>query len=454
MKFLVASSVIVVLAVGMIGCGIGGAPPQPLKAEAFLRDHPGLEPGVVSRPVDENGTLVYGNLSAPPLLPEEHDNPNPHVPTVISPQIRHAIPGSQPAQVAEAPVIAPSSAPAAPLNASLPNTYEVVGTVIAVVNGNPIYADKVVGSIQAALAADARRLDPLTFRQDAAQKIGERVQKLVADYVEVAAATEVLSPEDKMQADQYAGMIRSQLIAAAGGSLEMAKLRAAESGTTFDEQIKDKRDETLVRLYYQRFVLPRIQVTAADMRSYYQQNLATKFSQAAAAKFRLIKIDVARSGGPEQALAKAREIVRQLQGGADFAKLAGQYNDNAAIMKQGGDVGWIRKGDYFNDDIEKAVWKLQPGEFTEVPIEVRTGQDSAFYIAYLEAIRKGTVQPFDSNEVQSRIYNDLFDAQFRVLRDKRQKDLEDRAVIFREPGGMEAAVEIAMQRYPQWASAR
>ena len=450
MKWIAGRMAWIGLGLSALGCGGGSAPE--LRPEAFVATHPGMEPGVMSKPVDQAGTLVYGDLHAP-LLPEEYPNRNPKLPTAISPQVRRAIPTSNPTESAALPPAAttlPTTRPGQPL----PNTYEVVGTVVEIVNGTPIYADKVVSSIQATLSADARRMDANQFRQDAAQKILERVEALRFNYLEVAAASEALSPEDKQQADMYASVIRSQLIAAAGGSAELAKQQALdEHGQTLDEEVKERRDATLVQLYYQRFVVPKIQVSADDMRAYYQQNLATKFSHAAAARFRLIKVDVDRSGGPERALEKAKEIVRQLKGGADFAKLASQYNDIPSLMPTGGDVGWIDKGSYRVDEVEKAVWNLHPGEFTDPPIEVRA-PDAAFYVAKLEAIKPGAVQPFDSDEVQDTIRNTLFDAQFHALREKRLLALERQAVTFQVPQGMDAAVDIAMQRYPAWAAAK
>jgi len=125
------------------------------------------------------------------------------------------------------------------------------------------------------------------------------------------------------------------------------------------------------------------------------------------------------------------------------------------LKVKGGDVGWMQKGNYRYEKVEDEVGKLQPGEFTDKPIEVSdpvTG--SAFYIAKLEARKGGAVQPFDSAVVQSYIENKLRAQQFAVLRGRKLMNLEQQAVIFREPKGLETAVDMAMQRYPVWASAR
>jgi hypothetical protein len=64
------------------------------------------------------------------------------------------------------------------------------------------------------------------------------------------------------------------------------------------------------------------------------------------------------------------------------------------------------------------------------------------------------VQPFDSPVVQNYIHDKLFSQQLGVLRERELADLINQAVIFREPKGLEIAVDMAMQRYPAWAMAR
>ena len=440
---------IVALAAG--GCGLQ-SPPQPLLPSQFVRSGPAVAPDGLAKPVDQSGALVYGELHAP-LLPDQPRNPNPHAPATVSPLVRQAIPGPEQIEGISIAATAPATLPATQPGLAT-GGYQVEGFVLATVNGNPIYAHKVLAAKEHELSVEARQLDPERFRQAAAQAIFDKLQELEKDQLEVAAANTYLSQEDKTSAELYAVWWRQRQITLAGGSVEVAKQRALESGVPFEDQVKEQHDRELVRLYYQRREVPKIHVGPADMRRYYQEHLDSEFTSHAKAKFRLIRIDVARSGGVEQAVRKSDEILRQLKGGAEFAELAARYNDDPSLMKNGGDVGWVNKGEFANEDIEKAVWALHPGEFTLTPVKVTSGSGTAFYLAMLEARKPGAVQPFDSSDVQQRIQDTLFGEQLRALRAKDVSDLLRKAVILPTSGALETAVEMAMQRYPAWAAVR
>jgi len=441
---------LLVLATG--GCGVQ-SPPQPLLPSQFLRSGPPVAPDGLSRSVDEGGTLVYGELHTP-LLPGEYTNPNPSSPLPVSPVVRQAIPGPAQAQAAPMPA-APTTVPATRPDDLASGVYQVDGFVMETVDGNPIYADKVLGSIEHQLVAEAPRSDPEQFRLVAAKAIADKTQELELSQLQVAAANSFLSQEDKTQADLYATFWRRQQITLAGGSQAVAEERALESGVPFAEQVRQQHDLELVRLYFQRREFPKIHVTPTDMRRYYREHLESEFTHVAAAKFRLIRIDVGRSGSAQRASQKAEEIINRLKHGDDFADLAGKYNDDPSLMKTGGDVGWINKGSYVNDTVEQAVWALHPGEFTQSPIEAAWADGRTCYcVALLEARKAGAQQQFDDPDVQERIRDTLFSQQLRALAERDDAELRRKAVVAVTPHALETAVEMAMQRYPAWASAR
>lgn len=438
-----------VLATVVAGCG--NPAPAPLRPQEFVAENrPGMEPGILNRQTDQNGTLVYGTLHAP-LLPDEYsDDPSRKAPIHISRIVREAT--SQP--VASVPSTEPATMPTSRIAPGVASNYQIVGTVIATVNGHPIYADKVIADIETQLAAKARELDPDAFKVQAAQAIGDRVRAIQKDESTVAAANEFLSTDAKNQAEMYATYFRSQQITAAGGSLEAAKEKALRmDGKTLDEEVRDARDKFLVQLYLEQRVIPLIQVTASDMRRYYEQNLASEFTQTAAAKFHLIKIDIAGRGGPEPANDLAHKILSQLHGGKDFSQLAKEYNDDPTLMRSGGavaDGNWVQKGSYVNELVENEVWKLHPGEITDPAIPDRQSARPAYYIAQLDAKKPGTVKRFDDQDVQEQIFNTLRNRQFALILDKLMAKLAEQSFAPIRQDSLEAALEMAMQKYAAW----
>jgi peptidyl-prolyl cis-trans isomerase C len=83
----------------------------------------------------------------------------------------------------------------------------------------------------------------------------------------------------------------------------------------------------------------------------------------------------------------AEDLVKQIRGGADFAKLVADYSEDAASKAAGGDFGVVNISSSYSADVKKAVLALKPGEVTE-PLR----QSNAFYIIRVE---DKTVQPVD-----------------------------------------------------------
>ncbi|NIR45208.1 MAG: hypothetical protein GWN99_12560 [Gemmatimonadetes bacterium] len=76
----------------------------------------------------------------------------------------------------------------------------------------------------------------------------------------------------------------------------------------------------------------------------------------------------------EQALSRARS-------GEDFARLAREYSDDAASRPDGGNLGWVQRGDLL-PEFEDALWSLRPGQISDI-VETSVG----FHIIKLERIR-------------------------------------------------------------------
>jgi parvulin-like peptidyl-prolyl isomerase len=455
MKRIVTSATILGLAVAVGGCGLSR--PEPLVPSQFVRARPAVGPDPAGQPVGQSGALVYGDLHSP-LLPDEYTNTNPQLPVAVPPLVRQDIPAPGQGVGAETQPAGNAVATSVPTTAAVPGIatgYQVVGTVLATVDTKPIFADKVLASLDRELAAEARKFPPDLFHRAAQQDIEAKIQEMIRNQLEIERADKSLNQDSKNQANGYAQMWRRQQITAAGGSEAVARERALESGESFDEQVQDQYNIALVQIYYSQHIAPKIQINAADLRRYYMDHADTEFTKTAEAEIRLIRIDVARSGGPRQAADKADEVIRDLKAGASFGDEASKFNDDESLMKKGGYIGWIKKGGYKYDKVEDAVWALQPGQFTDHPIEVSdSGANAALYIAKLEAKKGGAVQPFDSPVVQNYIHDKLFSQQLGQLREKELADLVNQASIYRAPDGLEIAVGMAMQRYPAWASAK
>lgn len=71
--------------------------------------------------------------------------------------------------------------------------------------------------------------------------------------------------------------------------------------------------------------------------------------------------------------ATARNLLAQLQQGADFAQLAMQYSLDGSTAPSGGDLDWVSRGDLLQPEVENAVFSLQPGQMSPEPVKSSLG---------------------------------------------------------------------------------
>lgn len=90
--------------------------------------------------------------------------------------------------------------------------------------------------------------------------------------------------------------------------------------------------------------------------------------------------DYANKPGPEQVEARqilvptedqAKDIIRKLERGADFAKLAEKYSIDPGA-KNGGELGWFAQGEMI-PAFSNAAFALQPKQFTKTPVHTQFG---------------------------------------------------------------------------------
>ncbi|WP_428939517.1 peptidyl-prolyl cis-trans isomerase [Fontivita pretiosa] len=332
--------------------------------------------------------------------------------------------------------------------------YMTLGAVVTHVSGTPIYADKVIQAITPLLKSEAKQRDPASYRALAMVEIEKQVRAMVRNEVWYAAAVHELDQQDKALARRLTEQWRAQQITAAGGSEALARRKAAEEGIDFDEKVNEQYRYYLVSLLYRKKIEPRVQVTAEDIRRYYEQHLRTEFTETEQAQFRVIKITAKNMGGRSQALDKIRELRERAIGMNDeeFAKLAASINHDPNLMRTAGRVGgadgWVQRGSFIVQQVEDAVWQLQqPGQVTEV-IEV----GDSFYIARLENRKPGRVRPFDDESVQKQIYETLARQQRARHQEQMQQKLLKQAIVDPDPPITAPVLEMAMQKYAQWAA--
>jgi parvulin-like peptidyl-prolyl isomerase len=436
-----------------VGAGCATHSDPTLSPEAFVTRRPAIG-RESNEPIDRPGALTYDAQHVPehmaadgqPISPVVRDHVRNadriEIPAAATRPSTESVASIQSAGVISEPTTGPTGVSTA--------TFQYVGAVVAEVNGQPIYADKVLARLERALSSEAKHRDLSSFRVLADELVHQEIAYLVRDELQFAAAEKSLDKNDKELAKNLTVDWRRKQITAAGGAEAEARARFAAQGQNFEEAAREEYRHLVFEIYLQRKILPLVQVSADDIRHYYQDHIRD-FTVAAAAKFRVIKIDIQKNG-ENAAMAKAREVAQRAQGGDDFAALAAQFNDDPILQGNKGAVGengWMEKGAYVNEKLEQAVWQLKPRQITPI---MQIGD--YIYIAKLEDIRDGKARTFEDAQVQEAIEQKLRGEQLSKLTRKQTEDLEKNAVIVPKIGMDKVAVDMVMQRYPLWASAK
>jgi hypothetical protein len=465
-----AAAVVAALAGTGLLAGCGDAPAaRPLTADSFT-NKPARD---VGNPVDRPGALMYDTIHQPLLPPpRQPSEPVRDISAAVRTNVRSPVesagqtagPTTMPSAAAttqpSAVALPPVRSATAPTTGPTPGTYITLGAVLVDVNSRPIFTDKVLREIELPLSVEAKKLDPRSFAQTATNLLADQIGLHIRDELEFASAQRALEPQDEQIARGVTMQWRQKEITAAGGSLELARQRWAAQGWDFEERVEQQFHTHMSQLYYQKHIVPLIQVTAADIRNYYYANRSTEeFTKHGAAKFRVIKIDPRNYVGlKDEAYNKAQSIRQRAAKGEDFGTLATTMNDDRGLAVTGGYIvpnGWVSQGAFAVEAVDKAVFeKMHPGEVSDII----TGPDSTMYVVKLEEIKPGAVRPFTDFDVQQEIQDKLKSQQFAVLRNKHVEELKKEAVIRPEEWynteTFRDALQSILRRYPQWAAAK
>jgi len=132
------------------------------------------------------------------------------------------------------------------------------------------------------------------------------------------------------------------------------------------------------------------------------------------------------------ALAKAEDLLKQLKGGADFAELAKKNSQDPGSAQNGGDLGFIVRGQTV-EPFEKFAFSAKPNEISNV-ITTEYG----YHIIQVLQKEPARVKPFD--EVKDSIAEQL---KKQGVNDKMQTTVDQaRAALLKAP---DSAAEIAKQ---------
>ncbi len=122
---------------------------------------------------------------------------------------------------------------------------------------------------------------------------------------------------------------------------------------------------------------------------------------------------------------EAEAIIKQLDGGADFQKLANEHTTDPSGKTSGGDLGYFGPGQMV-PEFEKAAMALEPGSYTKEPVQTQFG----WHVIKVEDKRPQQPPAFEQVKEQARsaVIRDRYFALVKEARAAAKVEIPDEAL--------------------------
>ncbi|MUT66068.1 peptidyl-prolyl cis-trans isomerase [Paenibacillus sp. NEAU-GSW1] len=192
------------------------------------------------------------------------------------------------------------------------------------------------------------------------------------------------------------------------GSQEALDSAVTQAGMTMESL----RDNTFMQLKIRKILEPKTTVKDEDVQKYFDEN---KASFATPEQIRVSHIYLATKE-------EAEAVLKQLNEGGDFAKLAAEKSTDTNSSPNGGDLGFIGKGDIGDEAFDTAAFALKIGEMSGV-----VQSASGFHIIKKTEEKAATTPTFE--EKKEDIRTQLIDEQISELSVTWMEELRSSAKI-------------------------
>ena len=190
---------------------------------------------------------------------------------------------------------------------------------------------------------------------------------------------------DSEEAEEYAESLIKQY-----------KLSYEQSGYDFEEALisngyanEDEFKEVIITDYKKSEVAKKYikeEVTDEELQDYYDNHISDELS----VKHILISPDVSddatdeeKTNAENEALEKAKNLIEQLNNGADFETLAKENSDDDATKDNGGVINNVVKEGYVTE-FWNAAYALENGTYTTEPVKTEYGYHIIYKVSHTE----------------------------------------------------------------------
>ena len=175
-----------------------------------------------------------------------------------------------------------------------------------------------------------------------------------------------------------------------------------------DNYLRQEQEQSLIMQKYKDNFDKTIKITDEEMKKYYDEHKKDYYKDEV--KVSHILISTLDSNGKEvsedkkkEAKKKAEEVLKKAKSGEEFSQLAKEYSDDKESSSQGGDLGYIQKGQ-MSKSFEDVAFNLKPGEISDI---VKT-EDGYNIIKVYDKINKQLTFDEVKDEIKSTLIENKY----------------------------------------------
>ena len=195
----------------------------------------------------------------------------------------------------------------------------------------------------------------------------EIVQRLIARKLILAEAKE-LGYNESISDSRVLKYIRSKVPAinkTYNGDIEKF---VEANNLDYNRFLKDMKNNLIHEVYMVTNVTQEIVVSPREIREYYEKNKDKFHEKAQVHMYAMTLFKKADPQADAEVLAKANMILKKLDDGEDFEKLAREHTDDNEKREKDGEWGWIRRGDFASKEVPDAAFALKVGGHSRIII--------------------------------------------------------------------------------------
>jgi peptidyl-prolyl cis-trans isomerase SurA len=285
---------------------------------------------------------------------------------------------------------------------------EIVDRIVAVVNDDVI----TLIELNSSLKPYSEKIRSLGYPSEKEQQLLFNVRKdmldrLINEKIEDQEIKRSKVEISEQQIDQTIERIKET------NYLTDEQLRAAlaRDGLTMEGYRKKIKSQILRTRLVNLKVKSKIVITKEDIKAYYEKHIE-EYGGKQKYHLRNIIMTVPLFSSTENKLeikARMDEILEKLNAGESFEVLAAKYSESPAAS-DGGNLG-VFEFDSLSPQLQKAIEKIKPGEYTPV-----LDTDQGYQIFFLEEILSAQGKTLEevTPEIESKLFNESIDKKYRA----------------------------------------